>query len=335
MANVSQTRHRGWTFTLNNPTDEDLAALQALKTRRLFAARETGAAGTEHLQGYAVFHDQMRLQTLKKKLPRAHLEPVISVLRSDLYCRKGSQSKEEWAAEHEHGPTYGKDLCVVLETGTPPSTKRKIGEVERERWSTAFQLAKAGKIDDIEPDILLRYWGNIQRIAASYPPEQERLKVLDNHWFYGETGTGKSFTARQLYPKAYLKRPNKWWDGYQGEDDVIIEELSPDHKVTLPALKEWSDHYPFPAETKGGYRKLRPKRIIVCSNYTICQVCQDDAGLVGPLSRRFKVRYFPTEEEKAKKAAGQVEESPAQTPDIPDTRPYNAATRASMMASDY
>lgn len=53
------------------------------------------------------------------------------------------------------------------------------------------------------------------------------LEKLENEWHWGPTGTGKSHTVRTAYPDAYLKTNTKWWDGYQKEDVVIIEELGP------------------------------------------------------------------------------------------------------------
>lgn len=44
-------------------------------------------------------------------------------------------------------------------------------------------------------------------------------------WIYGPPGTGKTHRARTRYGKVYLKPQNKWWDGYQGEETVVIDDL--------------------------------------------------------------------------------------------------------------
>ena len=53
-------------------------------------------------------------------------------------------------------------------------------------------------------------------------------------------------------------------------------------------LKVWGDHYPFPAQIKGGQMMARPKKIIITSNYHPREIWTD-AQTVEPITRRFKV----------------------------------------------
>lgn len=50
---------------------------------------------------------------------------------------------------------------------------------------------------------------------------------LTNEYHWGEPGTGKSRGVRTKYPDAFIKSNDIWWDGYQGEETVIIEEFGP------------------------------------------------------------------------------------------------------------
>jgi hypothetical protein len=51
--------------------------------------------------------------------------------------------------------------------------------------------------------------------------------TLQGEWHYGKTGTGKSKHVRNKYPDAFIKSNDVWWDGYAGEETVIIEEMGP------------------------------------------------------------------------------------------------------------
>jgi len=102
-------------------------------------------------------------------------------------------------------------------------------------------------------------------------------------------GYGKSHDARKrLGGKFYAKiAANKWWDKYKGEDNVLIEDFDIAHAYQIHNLKIWADIYAFPVEIKYGNDLIRPKMIIVTSNYAIRDIWPDPVQYE-PLERRFK-----------------------------------------------
>jgi len=67
-----QTRSRGWVFTINNHTDDDIDALLDITDHRyLCFGFEIGANGTPHIQGYVYFDNAITRSALSKRLPRA------------------------------------------------------------------------------------------------------------------------------------------------------------------------------------------------------------------------------------------------------------------------
>ena len=270
----SDGRSRGWCFTINNYTEEDENIVYAMSwdCAYIVCGREVGESGTPHLQGYIYYKTLVSLKQMKEVHPTAHWEPQRGTPQeaSD-YCKK-------------EGDFY--------ECGNIPMSQQKKGEANAERWEAARQAVREGRIADIPADICihlakLEYAVSREQLAERSLADTEEPML----WYYGDSGTGKSRKARTDNPSAYLKMCNKWWDGYNGQDTVIIEDFDKEHHVLCHHLKIWADRYPFPAEVKGGKIDIRPKKIIVTSNYHPRDIWVDERDL-NPILRRFKIEHF-------------------------------------------
>lgn len=269
-------RSRGWCFTINNYSHEEVLHLRDQvreDSEYLVFGRETGESGTPHLQGFIRFKNPLSLRRVKDLLPRAHLEIQRGTpYQASIYCKKDGDYEE-----------YGE-------------TPKKPGSTQKEQWKLVVQWSESGELERIREEFPHVYFLHQRRIREL---RQRRLGImsgsLQNEWWVGPTGTGKSRHLWDMYPNHYQKSLNKWWDGYEGEDTVAIEEMSPEHGQYLGHfLKIWADRYPFSPEIKGGtIKKIRPQRIIVLSNYTIDE-CFQKVQDREPIKRRFKVVHFPT-----------------------------------------
>lgn len=170
------------------------------------------------------------------------------------------------------------------------SQKRK-GEVEQSRWKEAWKAAKDGRIDDVDYDIRFRHYSTIKQIAKDYMAKPDDNTKMDNYWIHGPPGVGKSRSARILYPEAYFKNCNKWWDGYQHEENVIIDDFELDHNKIGHHLKIWGQEASFIAEVKGGAIHIRPKRIIITSNYSIDEVFGQHTPMAVAIHRRYQEQF--------------------------------------------
>lgn len=183
-------------FTLNNPEPSDEARLVEMQKKYLVFGRESApGTGTPHLQGYVTFTSPKTLSAAKKAIgPRAHLEIAKGTAKqaSD-YCKKDGD---------------------FMEVGVMTMTPVDGGRVEQERWAAAKESAKAGAIDDVPPDIYIRFYRTLKQIAVDHVVIPEDADGVTGVWLTGPAGCGKSRKAREDWPGAYLKLMNKWWDGY-------------------------------------------------------------------------------------------------------------------------
>jgi len=268
---------RNWVFTLNNYTDDDLLMIRVacLSDPLLYLCygKEMGANGTPHLQGFIYRKNVISRASIVKFLPRAYLafanKPAIANIR---YCKKQGN---------------------FTEFGTAPLTVKektvKGGEATKDKWLVIVKAAQANNLNVIaenEPQVYIQNYASLNRIAKDHMVKSTPLDNVCGYWIHGEAGKGKSHIARLLFPAAYDKMANKWWDGYQKEENVIIDDFDTSHAVLAHHLKIWGDKYSFIAESKGGAMNIRPKFICITSQYTPMQIWNDVATLEA-IHRRF------------------------------------------------
>lgn len=274
---------RYWVGTINNPPDNMnkdnfRAFFQSLYDTGAFTYIVVGyeiapSTGTPHLQCFFVLAKRQHWSWLRTKIGpfwfRVKAKRATAQRASD-YCEEDGD---------------------FLKLGAIP---KDSGAATQELWDNIRSAAIEGRFDDIPSRIYVCQYRALQSIykdnqsmPINLPPGE-----YPGMWVYGPPGTGKSWWARHEYPNAYLKTCNKWWDGYKGEEEVIIEDLDPDHcKHLAHHCKIWLDIYAFPCEIKGGKLNARPKKIIITSNYTIeeCFNATDAAAI----RRRVTLKHVP------------------------------------------
>lgn len=106
---------RRFCFTINNYSDDELTQLHMCledKGWGYIIGREIGASGTKHLQGYCEAKNAVRFETIKKIMPRAHIEKAKGNRRQNYkYCSKDGDYKSNLDIKIE----LGYDLKDYLE----------------------------------------------------------------------------------------------------------------------------------------------------------------------------------------------------------------------------
>jgi len=289
--------------TLNNYTDEDVECIithvRPEASYYVFGI-ERGASGTPHLQFMVSFKKQKRLTACKKLFATktSHWEMKSrhsTMLRSSNYCKKGMQTKEEWDLLHEDGPNFGLEASFV-EYGTLPLDQHVAGcQTIRQEWEQTRRVCEEGLINEVCSEHYIKYYGTLQKIVVDHRGIPDDLSWNDNstpnEWIYGPTGTGKSRKARSENPGCYIKMVNIWWENYNDEECVLIEDIDKYHVKLGGDLKIWGDRYGFRGNRKFSSVVLRPQKIVVTSNYRIREIWTDPQTYE-PLERRFKEIYI-------------------------------------------
>lgn len=226
-----------------------------------------GISGYLHWQILSVFKKKTRLAGVKSCFGDvAHAELSRSEA-ARAYCQK-------------------EDTAVAgtrFELGNYPFRRN-----EKTDWEKVKKLAMENRLLEIDGDVFVRYYSGLKRIAKDYMASVDDLDDVCGVWLYGPPGVGKSRKVRQEYNPLYSKMCNKWWDGYRGEDYVLLDDFDKCHCVLGYHLKIWADRYSFVAEQKGGAVRIRPKKIVITSNYRIDEIF-DDEMLIIALNRRFEI----------------------------------------------
>ena len=77
----------------------------------------------------------------------------------------------------------------------------------------------------------------------------------------------------------------KWWDGYDGHTDIILDDFRGDY-CKFAYLLKILDRYPLQVEVKGGMRQLRCRNIFITSDVHPELIYGDHVGDKSQLLRR-------------------------------------------------
>lgn len=131
---------------------------------------------------------------------------------------------------------------------------------------------------------------------------------------YGETGTGKTRLAHDLYGKKLytvfdIKTP--WFDGYDGHEAVLLDECGPG-MMHWNMLKRITDRYAMPVPVKGGSVLWNPDVIILTSNCPLELWYAEVKGMnpmdYRAIARRIRMFKFPEERLRAEWYLRDIEE---------------------------
>lgn len=247
---------RGYVFTINNPTDDDKTLVMQMSeiSRYIIVGQEVGEEGTPHYQGYVFFENPRSFTSVKKQLPRAHIEVAGgNPEQNKVYCSK------------QNNVLLEKGVCPVQ--GKRTDVQRVVEELQN--GANLRSIAQAPK--SLQSVKMAEVWLKYNETGRDWKPEV--------YWFHGETGSGKTRAAREwLETDIYTCLDSiKWFEGYDAHENVLIDDFRKDF-CKFHQLLKLLDRYEYRVETKGGSRQFLAKKIAITSPYHPRDVyhCRED-----------------------------------------------------------
>jgi len=254
-----------------------------------------------HLQGYLHFRQPVVWRTIQNKFESwdmrgAHFEKCHGTTAHNYkYCTKvEGRIDGPWEFGNVDEITQGhrSDLSEVAQKIINKISMRQIAE----EHSSSFIRYHKGfeKLHDV--------------LHNSTPRQDLSWKDLDLRWFYGPSGSGKTTFAYQEYEdeRFYVKTPtNKWWDNYDGEKHVIIDDYRVNRDFVHDDFLRLGQPFRCQQEKKGSSVEIVATNVIVTSNYAPweqplwpfmeCDISQGPVKEFSPIVRRWNFyRFFIT-----------------------------------------
>ena len=294
----SPKKHYCW--TINNPTKEDEDLVIDFAEHEwcayLVYQHEVGERGTYHFQGYLALTTKKRYTQLREWFPRAAFMPSRGNPKQNLkYCTK-DESRATEAQWREHFAITGDEepLTGPFEYGEIP---RKAGS-RSDLLSACEKIKNGAKIIDIADEdlvVVARHSRGLKELQFWYM-QRLGMKIRDNIeviLLNGPTGSGKSTKGHELamedpdgwFPLTSTKKNTLWFDGYQGENTLLMDEFRPTwctHSTLLKIL----DKFPFRLPIKGNHSWALWTRVIITTTHPVGKWYDLKDTATGELYRR-------------------------------------------------
>jgi len=234
----------------------------------------------KHYQGYIEFSTAVKggqnSEWVKQFIPGAHIEPKSTFAtreEAEHYCRKPcsadcpnkhcKEAREKGNGRIDWRNTKPIVIGVQEEQG---DIKKRVTQGSRTDLAKALKDIQSGKsvLDIIEEQpSMLYHIRSLKEMIREYrfQPKHRDIKVIV---LWGNSRTGKSYTARQQDHPVFNKSDGDWWDGYNGEKTIILD----DYYGTLKyqELLKVLDPYPYQVPIKGSFVWAQYETVYITSN---------------------------------------------------------------------
>lgn len=293
LTEVEEPKGRGpkvmrWCITYNNPKEEmdELGSKLSgdSNIKGFVFQKEIGKNGTPHFQMYIEFNKQIYASGVKASIGNktVHVEPAKGSKKHNIkYCTKIDSRESEGfmkfgscCDDFKSGQGKRTDLDdfandVLVNSGITE-------DMIEEHQGLCLKYSKHAKELVATRDLLkakrenLDHWREQLRrkkAGEEWQGQQQRELIL----FFGPTAVGKTTQAIMECVDKYDEVPycksgdNKWWDGYNNEKAVLIDEWR-NGFVSIERFNEISNKGPIQVEVKGAQAVLLCDTMYFTSN---------------------------------------------------------------------
>lgn len=229
-------RSRNFCFTLNNFDENEIELISNLKCKYCIFGKEKGENGTPHLQGYIMFNNARSFNSVKKLIPRAHIEVAKGSPYSNFeYCSKDNN---------------------FIEIGNRPKGQGKRSDIDNIKDLVKSGCNETDLFESAGSFQAFRF-GQVGRTLYT----EHRKEAPCTIWLWGLSGVGKTKFAFDNSKDVYIKDHTKWWDMYNQNETILIDDF--DGSWHYRDLLRLLDRYPYSGQIKGGYVKINSPIIII------------------------------------------------------------------------
>lgn len=261
---LQRAKHWVWTVFSAELVSAPQALIERLTPQVTYAICQRELApgtGRRHLQGYSAHSRPVSIKQVKEMLGdgAAHLEVARGTPEeaSD-YCKK--EASRDTAADS------GPFTCGVLANVSGQGRRMDLEKLK-------VDLDKGTELKDIAGahfSAFLRYARSIKeyrQLTFNVMPRSFQTECIV---YWGPPGSGKTRSAGWFDTPEHtfwLPRPRSgsaWWDGYQGQRTVVVDEFY--GWLQRDLVQRLIDRTPLRVEIKGDTVNFRARRVIFTSN---------------------------------------------------------------------
>lgn len=259
MAAAIQSRY--WCFTSHADTRPlwDSKVMDYLVYQREQGTNKEDSA--PHWQGYVEFTSVRRLSAVK-----------TFIGDSKMHCevKKGTRTQ---ATNYCKKPT-GPDNIVIHPFREHKSVRYIAEAAPREGkqclidYSQQADFAKAGKLDDVAPVVVLKHPNGVRMLLSM--EKFDKVYPTELYIYYGPSGTGKTTAVKQFAERhdlrVYVAPPSGWFCRYDGEEIILFDEFRGAATCPPEMLFQMCDTTSVLLPTKGGQVPHKAKYIFITSH---------------------------------------------------------------------